>query len=751
MASANTWQREVGGSTGKDALHDLPPDDTGVVNDHLPEPLTSTRRLDRPFIVAGDHAYLIGQQDGLFPDMGWHIPGEMGGIWAHPIKLLDGLWLRIDDTWLTRADQFVVGPYWAEHRYSLADGLQVVRQDFVPDGEPAVIVSYTFRSPVQRTLRLRLLARSDLRGVWLSERCGIGDGDDRAAFDARLGVWYCWDEQNPWHVVIGTPVLRPIAHEAGPELWGPERTTGRGISVALDYQLTLEQNETARVTWVIASSSHTPALALDCYRRVCAVAPALWMAKAKRYAAMLSHSRLQVPDVMLTRAWDWIKCNHDWLVRDVPPLGRGLGAGVADYVWWFGCDTCYAVRGCLALGQHEIAIETLDLIRRLSLAANGQTGRVIHECTTGGLIAHHGNTQETPHFVRTVWDTFLWTGDRSFLERNYDFCKRGLLEWTLGHQCDDGDLLPYGYGITEMEGLDLQCIDTAAFTVEALAALAGMAETLGEADVAQRCRSLFRVARDRLEAAFWLESEGLYGDMVATPAEMVPRLHAWITHTEKTDPQAAAIYRQLLRAALADPQPQRKRPWLLKNWIVLCPLEGGLTVPARAQRVLNRVEGPEFSGRWGLYVNSLHRSPPMSISTGVLAVAETVYGRAEQALRYLNLLSETLGLQMPGAIAEFSPDSGCFVQAWSGYGIAWSVVAGMFGLKPDAFHRQLTLTPCFPASWSHAQLSNVRIGDTVFDFRWDGERLWVNSRERGWSVTTNSSRPELKLQVVVKT
>ena len=43
-----------------------------------------------PYVTAGDRAYLIGTQDGNFPDMGGHVHGEMGGLWVHPIKLIDG-------------------------------------------------------------------------------------------------------------------------------------------------------------------------------------------------------------------------------------------------------------------------------------------------------------------------------------------------------------------------------------------------------------------------------------------------------------------------------------------------------------------------------------------------------------------------------------------------------------------------------------------------------------------------------------
>src|SRR5262245_7954156 len=59
------------------------------------------------YITAGDRIYMIGTQDGNFPDMGRHVEGEMGGLWLHPIKLIDGFWAKItdadngDSTWLS--------------------------------------------------------------------------------------------------------------------------------------------------------------------------------------------------------------------------------------------------------------------------------------------------------------------------------------------------------------------------------------------------------------------------------------------------------------------------------------------------------------------------------------------------------------------------------------------------------------------------------------------------------------------------
>ncbi len=700
--------------------------------------------LTDPSIAAGDRAYLIGTQDGGFPDLGQHVPGEMGGLWSHPIKLLDGFWLRIDDQWLPSADRFISGPFWNAHECILPDGLTVTRRQFAPDGERAIVVRYTLRSSVARTLRLRLLARSDLQGVWLSDWDGIHDGYDHAAYQEDLGAWLCRDDLNPWYVAVGARDATPTNWQSGRDLWGPERTAGRGVSVALDYTLALPGgNEEASIEFVVVGSDEGSLPARETFARVRDRAPALWTAKAGRYDVMLTRSGLDVPDPVVAAAWDWLKCNNDWLLRDVPGVGRGLGAGAPEYMWWFGCDNAYALLGCLALGQHETAIETLDLLRTLSEARNGDSGRVIHEANTRGDVFNPGNAQETPQFAATVWQTFLWTGDLDFLRRAYPFCRRGVLEWTLGACCPDGDVLPYGYGLIEMEGLNLQCVDTAAHTAAALDALAGMAEALGDEATAVRCRDLARRVRARVEEAFWLEDEGLYGDVRGTPAELAPRLRDWIGRAGQPDwqgearPAAAEALRRLLREAESDPRQDRKRAWACGNWGLIAPLETGIAAPERARRALRTMESDRFSGRWGMYLNGFDRAAVMSISTGALAAAELTYGRAEAALGLVRTIAETLPLHMPGAISELSPDGGCFVQAWSGYAVAWPVVAGMFGVRPDAFRRRLALEPAFPSGWRPARLTNLRIGANSIDLDWDGATLTVTTRERGWAITSD--------------
>lgn len=714
---------------------------TGQPNRSEALTFSKTGRMGDPFIAAGDRAYLIGAQDGSFPDMGQHVPNEMGGIWAHPIKLLDGLWFAVDGEWLSDAVAFTAGTFWNEQRFDGSHGLEVRRRQFAPDGQPAVVVQFRLRSPLERTVSVRLLAHTDLQSVWPAEMQGLDDAQDSAHYEESLGAWIGRDGQHPWFVVVGA-ANKPCGSESGPAMAEPASTAGQGVSVALDYELLLPADTEVEFDVIVAGSEGDPQVARETFTVVRDDIDGLWQGKRQRCEFWLAQSRLSMPEPSVVAAWDWLKCTLDWLVRDVPGVGRGLGAGADEYVWWFGCDNGFALLACLVLGQHQTAIDTLDLLRELSLKANGDSGRVIHEANSRGFTVGPGNTQETPQFTQTVWQTFQWTGDRAFLERNYDFCLRGVLDWTLRGQCPDGDVLPYGYGITEQLGLNVQCVDTAVHTAEALNALADMAELLGDSATAERSRSLHARVLRRLED-FWIDEAHLYGDMLATPAEISPRLQHWLDRCDlavgesdlyRPDPEAADDLRRLLVEAESATDQNEKRPWLLSNWIIVAPLVAKLADSTRAERIFDQIERPKFIGQWGMYLGGIDRTQAMSISTGALIEAEMRYGRIEQGLQYMRMLTDTVHLRTPGAISEMSPDYGCFVQAWSAYAVAWPIVAWLFGVQPQAHLRRLELRPNFPSEWDDLRLEQLRVGDTDFDLHWDGSELTVRASQSGWAV-----------------
>src|ERR1017187_8836421 len=49
-------------------------------------------------VTAGDRLYSIGDQAGNYPAVGFHVPGEMGGMWQHPVVVLDGLLSAMTDS-----------------------------------------------------------------------------------------------------------------------------------------------------------------------------------------------------------------------------------------------------------------------------------------------------------------------------------------------------------------------------------------------------------------------------------------------------------------------------------------------------------------------------------------------------------------------------------------------------------------------------------------------------------------------------
>ena len=91
--------------------------------------------LDSPYVTAGNRVYMVGHQDGAFPDLGWHIKGEMGGIWNHPIKLMDGfeVEMTLNDhvLKLNKASEFINYPYSNKHIFKFEDeGLIIERIQF---------------------------------------------------------------------------------------------------------------------------------------------------------------------------------------------------------------------------------------------------------------------------------------------------------------------------------------------------------------------------------------------------------------------------------------------------------------------------------------------------------------------------------------------------------------------------------------------------------------------------------------------
>src|SRR5258706_4303068 len=127
------------------------------------------------------------------------------------------------------------------------------------------------------------------------------------------------------------------------------------------------------------------------------------------------------------------------------------------------------------------------------------------------------------------------------------------------------------------------------------------------------------------------------------------------------------------------------------------------------------METAEWSEEHGVVLNAATDRRIMTLPTGALACAEARYGRADAALAHIRRITMTLGRAMPGPVAEFSRDGGCFLQLWSGYGVVWPIVRYLFGLRPDVARRRLVCIPLLPAAWPAAELRAISLADAQAD------------------------------------
>lgn len=697
-----------------------------------------------PYVTAGDRTYLIGTQDGNFPDMGDHVPGEMGGLWLHPIKLIDGFQAEVTDSAagrsiaLTNAAEFVNYPHGNRFQYGPAlDSLEIERVQFSPDSQPGLIVQYVFTNTSARARRLRfgLSVKTDLRPVWQSERLGIHDGRDTVAWQATKGRFIARDIRNPWFCVWGvTPATgaRAVAHPT------PIQTNGMGTTAGSDHPVMIAPHGTSTLTLVIAGSATSRAAALGAWEYLAGHHAGLLEKKKAHYGSIIRRAAVRIPDQRLQEVYNWVRVDAEWLVRDVPGMGRGLGAGLMEYPWWFGTET-YSLQALMSAGGAEIAKQTLRLLENQSRKTNGN-GRIIHEVTTNGVVYNPGNTQETAQFIMTVGQVLDWTGDMAFAREMYPAMKRGL-HWLLTDMDKNGDLFPEGYGITEVTGLDAELIDVAVYTQQALEATARVADLMEEPDSASHYRRLAAVLKAKINDRFWLEADTSYADFYGTRAQAVSAAEGAVRQIRLADTltlrdrEMIGYYERLKDRYAA--MPDTSRGWITnRNGVTVTPMETGIAPRARAIRLLEKTRREDV-GPYGPFLSAVERQATMTIGTGVQAVSEANYGRTDAALWYMGRIVETFNRVTPGSISEMMPDYGCFVIAWTAYGIVVPLVRHVFGIEPDAMNKTVVLEPHVPRGWEDMSISDLPVGATTISFSRArtarGIEYRVDAANDGWS------------------
>lgn len=712
------------------------------------------------YLTAGDKSFIIGTQDGNFPDLGSHVTGEMGGIWNQMIKLLDGFWLRISDkggnpVWLEDASVYTSYPYGSEFFYNpVLDGVIIRRFQFCPQGADGVVITYTLenQSDRDRNLNLDFVAKTDISPVWSSDQIGLKNAGDTILWDTQQSVFKARDLENTWYTVWGTD-----EKTSGYQFDVPTyiNTLGPGKSASSTHELTLPKGKKREISFVIAGSKTSMDEALAAYKEISQhKATSLEMKKA-HYTHVLERGQINIPDKKLQEVYNWCKINTEWLVADLEGVGRFLGAGAIEYPWLFGCDNSYALQGVVASGDYRLAEETLTAIKNMSEKANGN-GRILHEMAFNAHVSHKGNTQETAHFIVAVWNVFNWTGNKTFLADMYPYMKKGI-DFLLKDMDTNGNMFPEGYGIMEVRGLNTELIDVSVYTQQALEAMSKIATMQGEGTLSTAYGSQAAALKDKINNSFWDDELGIYCDFYGTREQALQTTMGAISQirhdsdNKNISQERIAIYEDMYKQFEKKPVGS-ERGWLTnKNWVISTPIETHIAPEDRAIQQLDKVR-KEHCGEYGPYLSAVDRMRMMTIATGVQAMAECAYGRIDNALWYVNRIVDTFGRTLPGSINEMMPDYGCPVQAWTIYGIATPLIRYIYGIQPEAYKKSLTLSPNLPSDWDFIEVRDLPVGDNKINYKVrrleEGLEIMLDATEKDWNYLLQPTKQPIKRFIV---
>ena len=378
-------------------------------------------QMHQSAVTAGTHAVLIGAQSGLFPDMGFNVEGEMGGLWAGEKKVCDGFFFAIDDVPLTCADACEVNPAATAFHYRMQEQeLHIVRRQYIPDGVNGCVIELTIENSrdkarlveVSFTVRTDILTVAAARGEDSMEL-----GRDVGEYDEKTQAFYARDSRNPWHAVWGAELSNRVLQADLPQsVYGFGNTLGKGVNGRLFYRVRVNAGAQTTMRLFVAGGFTSRSRAEDALANLRAHAQEMIEHKQARLAGMMENSCAQLPDSTLERSWNWTKIYGDWLTRELPRGGVGLCTDLPEHPSLFGEGFAHAMSALLPLGGGLKVQQMLRTLVAIGEEAQLAPGRLAKSISRSGKIRQIGGVKESALFVALVHRVLTWTGDKQFAE-----------------------------------------------------------------------------------------------------------------------------------------------------------------------------------------------------------------------------------------------------------------------------------------------------------------------------------------------
>ncbi|MFQ6102623.1 MAG: hypothetical protein ACE5OS_15535, partial [Anaerolineae bacterium] len=177
---------------------------------------------DTMFATTGRRLYVIGDIDGGFrprtnpydlaafggPRADDPLGGELGGVWAQPVKALDGYAFAVEvngERWpLLDADRFT--QTFADVRFDYQKGsLKASRQDFVPQDRPLLFTTLTLQNDGSEALDVHLTfsAYFDLKDALFTSLADRRNTGETVRVDGERLIAQAESAPDAWAVAVG--------------------------------------------------------------------------------------------------------------------------------------------------------------------------------------------------------------------------------------------------------------------------------------------------------------------------------------------------------------------------------------------------------------------------------------------------------------------------------------------------------------------------------------------------------------------
>lgn len=691
--------------------------------------------LNASFFTSGEKVYEVATMRGAFVKRGL-IWGDETGVWAQPIKMLDGVLLEVEDKngkWQLNDSKNFTNKLSAAEMLFRKNGLKVTRTDFAPESEYAFYYIVNFKNELKtnKSFTFRFTFQENIRPIW-HKPWTTNYGQDVININ-KNGYFTAYDvEMNK--LASTAQVVKPYNEpsdefEKRLSLFNDKRSDIGKVQIAfgssnkpqkqytntlnkyrnrgiLEYTITLKPGENKRLEFVSVmydskkiqndSSKKNIKTVDDYFNQVKGKSQIYLDEKNKIYKkSIIDGVTVDLPDKNIQNAFYSAKYNIQALTMDLRPFYQERNIMTSPeraYQKSFGIDSMYASIGAANAGFTDIVKDTINNFYYFSNIIDFK-GIAVDISQFGTLESSGGRAQEGTQYIGTVWEYLRKTGDLAMLKKVYP----GLVKIHDSYRQRDKNNNFWPEGMTfpglsdeveKIAGNDYEMISAAVRMWWSTKAIGEMSKVLGYNAEYLKYSKLADEMKDKFNREWWNgKSQSWY---------------LGLSNLLQGEKGVFLDYR---------------------SWPINYPQKYLIADEDKGKINIDSVWNSDAVDSRKSYIGGA----PTVWQNSNYAIGCFNYGKGDFGIQLLKSSAANptqLGSKMLGAFSTINPDPSNDPQSnankimynWCAGPYLESVINGLFGIQTDAFSKTLQFNPYVPEGWKNMSLKGYKMGGNVFDF-----------------------------------